>query len=74
MNIQQLFEQPLALPSAPNVVKELIQSFQDEDVSIQEITKKIELDQVIGAKLLRLANSAHYHASRTIGTIDLAVV
>jgi HD-like signal output (HDOD) protein len=73
MNIQQLFEQHLALPSPPNVVKELIQSFQNEDIAIHEITKTIALDQVISAKLLRLANSAHFHASHSIGTIDQAV-
>lgn len=73
MNIEQLFQQTLALPSPPELVKELIQSFQDEDIAIQEITKAIELDQVISAKLLRLANSARYHASHTIGTVDHAV-
>lgn len=73
MTIEQLFEQSAILPSPPNVVKKLIQSFQSEDVAIKEITKTIELDQVISAKLLRLANSAHYNVSGTISTIDHAV-
>ncbi len=74
MKLEALFEHPQALPSAPGIVQELIHSFSNEDVSIPEITKKISADQVLSAKLLRLANSAHYHVSRTIGTIDHAII
>lgn len=74
MNLAELFDTPQALPSAPGVVQELIDSFQNEDVSFQEISRKIAADQVLTAKLLRLANSAHYHASRTIATVDQAIV
>lgn len=73
MDLQALFDQPQALPSAPGVVQELISSFADEDVHFKEISSKIAADQVLSAKLLRLANSAHYHVSRTIGTVDTAV-
>ncbi len=73
MNLETLFDQPQALPSAPGVVQELISSFADEDVSTKEIATKIAADQVLSAKLLRLANSAHYHVSRSIGTVDHAV-
>lgn len=73
MKLETLLDQPQALPSAPGVVQELIHSFNDEDVSIKEIATKISADQVLTGKLLRLANSAHYHASRTISTVDHAV-
>jgi HD-like signal output (HDOD) protein len=73
MKLEALFDQPQALPSAPGVVQELINSFADEDVSTNEIARKIAADQVLSAKLLRLANSAHYHSSRSIGTVDHAV-
>lgn len=74
MKLEALFDQPQALPSAPGIVQELIHSFSEEHISIPEITKKISADQVLSAKLLRLANSAHYHVSRTIGTVDHAVI
>lgn len=73
MKLEALFDQPQALPSAPGVVQELIHSFADEDISSKEIANKIAADQVLSAKLLRLANSAHYHVSRSIGTVDHAV-
>jgi len=74
MNLSDLLDRPQALPSAPGIVQELINSFEDESVSLQDISRKIAADQVLTAKLLRLANSAHYHASRTVSTVDQAIV
>ena len=73
MNLDALFLQPQALPTIPKVVQELIQSFNDEDVSVGDITRRISTDQVLSARLLRLANSAYYHVSRTVATVDDAV-
>ncbi len=74
MNLDDLFMQPQALPTIPKVVQELIQSFNDEDVPIGDITRRISADQVLSARLLRLANSAYYHVSRTVATVDDAVI
>lgn len=74
MNFDALFQQPAALPSIPKVVQEVIDSFNDEDVAIEEISRKLSADQVLSAKLLRLANSSYYHVSRSVGTVDDAVL
>lgn len=74
MKLDALFQTPHALPTAPKVVEELINSFNDADVSTTEIAKKVATDPVMSAKLLRLANSAYYHVSRSIGTVDDAVM
>jgi len=74
MDIEALFQQPNALPTAPKIVQELINSFNDEHVSTESISKKLAADPVLSAKLLRLANSAYYHVSRTVSTVDDAVV
>jgi HD-like signal output (HDOD) protein len=73
MKLASLFDHPNALPTAPRVVQELIESFDSEAVSIPEITRKLAVDPVLSAKLLRLANSAYYHVSRSISTVDDAV-
>ena len=70
MNFDTLFQQQNALPTIPKVVQELIDSFNNDTVSIEEIAKKLAADQVLSAKLLRLANSSYYHASRSVGTVD----
>ena len=74
MKLEALFQQQTALPSIPKVVQEVIESFNNEAVSIEQIAKKLAADQVLSAKILRLANSSYYHVSRTIGTVDDAVL
>lgn len=73
MTIDTLLHNPNALPAAPRIVDELISSFLYPNVSVDEIVRKLSADPVLSAKLLRLANSAYYNASRSIGTVDDAV-
>jgi HD-like signal output (HDOD) protein len=73
MTLDELFQNQHSLPSAPKVVEDLISSFDDPNVSVEDVAKKLANDPVLSAKLLRLANSAYYHVSREIGTVDDAV-
>ena len=73
MTLEALLQNPNALPTAPKVVEELISSFENPDVMVEEIARKLSLDPVLSAKLLRLANSAYYHVSRRIGNVEDAV-
>jgi len=73
VNLDALFAQPQALPTIPKVAQELIQGFNDEDVPVGDIIRRISADQVLSARLLRLANSAYYHVPRTVATVDDAV-
>lgn len=73
MELKRLLDQPNKLPTIPKVVQQLIKSFSDDDVSIHEISRQIATDPALSAKLLRLANSAYFHVSRTIGTVDDAL-
>lgn len=74
MEFEMLFQQQSALPTIPKVVQEVIDSFNNDDVSIDDIAKKLAADQVLSAKLLRLANSSYYHSSRSVGTVADAVL
>jgi HD-like signal output (HDOD) protein len=73
MTLEALLHNPNALPTAPKVVEELISSFENASVSVEEISRKLKADPVLSAKLLKLANSAYYHVSRSIGSVDDAV-
>ncbi len=73
MKIQELIDNAQKLPNVPKVVQELIESFGNENVNNDEIAKKIGSDQVLTAKLLRAANSAHYGGNRKVGTVSDAV-
>jgi len=74
MNFDALFLQQHALPTIPKVVQEVIESFNNDHISVEEISQKLAADQVLSAKILRLANSSYYHVSRSIGTVDDAVM
>lgn len=73
MELDALLKQPQALPAVPKIVHELIDSFNNDDVSIAQVSRKLAADPVLSARLLRLANSAYYHVTRTIGTVEDAV-
>lgn len=73
-NMQKIFDRVLDMPSISKVVQELIQSFNDPRANVDDITKKIRMDQALSAKVLRLANSARYGAGRKVASIDSAVV
>jgi HD-like signal output (HDOD) protein len=73
MDIKSLLDQPNKLPTVPKVTQQLIQSFSDEDVAFEEIATQLAADPALSAKLLRLANSAYFNLSRTIGTVNDAL-
>lgn len=73
MELMSLLNQPNKLPTIPKVAQQLIESFSSEDVSVDEIASQLSADPALSAKLLRLANSAYFHLSRTIGTVDDAL-
>lgn len=73
MELKSLIDQPSKLPTIPKVTQKLIESFSSEDSTVHDIGEQIATDPALSAKLLRLANSAFFHVSRTIGTVDDAL-
>lgn len=64
--IHRLLTQPNALPSAPKVVRKIIDTFNQEDVDILQVAAFVEADPVLTAKLLKLANSAFFGLTRSV--------
>lgn len=73
MELKHLIDNAQKLPNIPKVVQELIESFGDENISSDDIAKKISADQVLTAKLLRAANSAYYGGNRNVSSVSDAV-
>lgn len=73
MNLQELIRQGGPLPTIPKLGQQLIASFSDDDVDIDTIARQLGADPALSAKLLRLANSAYFHVSRTIATVPAAL-
>ena len=74
MNMAAIFAESRQLPHIPKVVQELIETFRDENANVDLIGKKVAMDAALTAKVLRLANSAHFGLSRTIAKPQDAVV
>ncbi len=73
MDLKSLIDQPGKLPTIPKVAQQLIASFSSDDASVTEVARQLAADPALSAKLLRLANSAYFHVSRSIGTVDAAL-
>lgn len=74
MPVQEVIKRIYELPSIPQVVQELITNFNSTSANAESISRKIQSDPVIAAKVLRLANSVRYGAGRKVASLDSAVV
>ena len=61
------------LPSLPRVVLALLASLGQDDINISELADKIEQDQALAAKTLRLANSSFYGMAKQVTSIHEAI-
>ena len=61
------------LPAMPQVVQEVMSSFKDPNVGSAILAHKIELDQGLSSRVLRVANSSFYGLAREVGSIQDAV-
>lgn len=66
---ERFFVKHSALPTMPEVASRLLKSFDDDNVGLGQIAALIEKDSTLTAKVLRLANSAHYSPSHQIATV-----
>ena len=73
MQIEKLLKQPDALPSAPKVVRKLIETFDQEEVDAMLVASYIQDDPVLVAKLLKTANSAFFGLSRQVSNAREAI-
>jgi len=74
MNVMEsFFEKIASLPMMPKVIQEVLILLESDDVEIDDLVHKIDRDQVLSAKVLRLANSSYFGRSGTVKSIDNAI-
>lgn len=74
MTLDETLSRLHLLPTIPAVVQEVVASFSSTDLDIEELARKISRDQVLSARVLRVANSSFYGFPRKIASIHDAVV
>ena len=74
IDLRRRIEQVGELPTLPHVVQKLASMIGRPNISAEEIGALIERDQVLSAKVLRLANSPFYGFPSRIASVAHAVV
>lgn len=74
VRLDALVRQVRDLPALPAAVVRVMQLTDDPKASASDIARALASDQALAARVLKLANSAFYGASRRISTISEAVV
>ena len=72
--IKRIAQNVLSLPALPTIIAKMVELIDDPRTSASRLTKLISTDQVLTAKILKLANSAFYGFPRRIATVNLAIV
>ena len=62
------------LPSLPKVVAKILETFSEEDPSIDDLVSVIESDQAVAMKILKRINSAFYGLATRVASIRKAVM
>jgi len=66
------FEQTQNMPMLPKVVQEVMQLLNADDGDVKKLVDKINHDQVLSVKILRISNSAYFGRSGKVSTIEKA--
>jgi len=72
-SIDELFAESHSLPTVPKVVRDLIEVLSNDNATLSQVARKIDVDQVLTAKMLRLANSPYYGVRKKISTMEEAI-
>lgn len=71
--MQELENKTLVLPTLPEVALRVRDAVDDEDASINDISKVIAIDAALSARLIQVANSPLMRATQEIESLDMAV-
>lgn len=74
IELSELFTNVKQLPVLPVLLVELMESFSDENARVEDIAKKIAMDQSISAKIIRMANSSAYRRAQEVESTERAVI
>ncbi|WP_047043875.1 HDOD domain-containing protein [Vibrio mexicanus] len=74
MTQQALISRLNELPRIQKVLQELLDLVNQDEVDFGELAEKISSDQVICARLLRMANSAHFGGQKSISSVNDAII
>jgi len=72
--IERVLDSIGELPAMPGTVADVLQATSDPDVEMSDVSRLIEKDPAMAAKILKIGNSSYYGMKQFVGTIKLALV
>jgi len=73
-HLKKITQTIINLPTLPTVVAKMVELIDDPKSSAPSLSRLVRTDQVLTARILRLANSAYYGFPNPISSINLAIV
>jgi putative nucleotidyltransferase with HDIG domain len=73
-NLKEKIQNIIHLPALPAIAMEVISIIENPRTNVQTLSNLISKDQVLASKILKIANSPFYGYSKTISTLDFAIV
>ncbi|MBI5014510.1 MAG: HDOD domain-containing protein [Deltaproteobacteria bacterium] len=71
--LRRAFQQDPNLPTFPDHIRHILELLAQDDTALSDIAREVEQDPVLTLRVLRLANSAAYGASRHVNSLDRAL-
>lgn len=71
--IDNFFEKIASLPMMPKVIQEVLIMLEGDEIDTNKLVHKIDQDQVLAAKVLRLSNSSYYGRVGTVKNVNEAI-
>lgn len=73
-NLREKIQNIIHLPALPTIAMEVIGIIENPKTNVHTLSSIISKDQVLASKILKIANSPFYGYSKTIATLDFAIV
>lgn len=70
----QLLSRLNELPRLSKVLQDLLDLVNKEDINFKQLSQKMELEQILSARLLRMANSAYFGGQRDVHSVSDALI
>jgi len=74
MNDTSLISRLNELPRLKQVLQELLEMVNQNEVNFAELAEKMAQDQILAARMLRMANSSYFGGAKTISSISDAII
>ncbi|MBD0787855.1 HDOD domain-containing protein [Vibrio sp. Y2-5] len=74
MNQEALLSRFNELPRIESIQQELLNMVNSENLNFSELARKMSMDQVLSARVLRMANSAQFGGAHGVSTINEAII